>query len=223
MFNKYNIFGSPSSVDTDILVYINDLLSIEENKQLCKMYEQHFSSIYNKPNVNIGVLENGSLKDVFKGTKDECNNSIFYTHKYHNQKHPCVITKLYIRDIDLKIERATRIILSFLSRTEYRKIVKKALLSNSLEERLMCLEQIDFNKLTSFDNKKIEWEDGLKTISFQIGQVLGLIEGKELYTKEDISDVYPFLKDFLFRCGGNISTYVETYIEKVNIFKNVLR
>ena len=39
----------------------------------------------------------------------------------------------------------------------------------------------------------------LKVIAFQIGQGLGLLEGKELYTKSTIAKEYPLLKPFLYR------------------------
>lgn len=42
-------------------------------------------------------------------------------------------------------------------------------------------------------------EDIKKVIAFQLGQILGLLEGREFYTKSSISKYYPSLKPYLYR------------------------
>lgn len=42
-------------------------------------------------------------------------------------------------------------------------------------------------------------EDIKKVITFQIGQSIGLMDGYEYYTKSEIADAYPILRQFLYR------------------------
>ena len=94
-----------------------------------------------------------------------------------------------------------RMILSHLSRTEMRPVIKAALHSN-WQTRLVALKKIldNWNTIVIDDkNHKMKAEDILKVIAFQVGQVLGLMDGKELYTKYEISQEYPFLKSTLYR------------------------
>lgn len=48
-------------------------------------------------NCNIGYIENRNLKSCFKGSSDECNNSMYITYSYHKQKYENQITTLIER------------------------------------------------------------------------------------------------------------------------------
>ena len=60
------------------------------------------------------------------------------------------------------------------------------------------LEQLDFSVPVDFGKNGLP-ADIYKSIAFQLGQVLALIEGIELYTKEDICSYYPPLAPALRR------------------------
>ena len=57
------------------------------------------------------------------------------------------------------------------------------------------LTDIDFSTL----NRNMSPEDIKKVIAFQIGQSIGLMDGYEYYTKSEIADAYPILRQFLYR------------------------
>ena len=49
--------------------------------------------------------------------------------------------------------------------------------------------------------------------AFQIGQTFGLMNGKELYTKEQIVEDYPNLEHFLFRTGKYDLNVIKIYLD----------
>lgn len=211
----YYLHGSVSSVDTDILVVV-DLPShnIQGNHDLCASYEEYLSDIYkDKPvNVNLITIRNGQVTWCFKGTVDEVNNSLLDTYIIHEQPYDLLVNVRLKRDFELKALRAVRIILSCLSRTEFRESVKTALKSD-ITYQLSILENIDLTKIKDF-GKKHKFEDYVKTIAFQIGQVFGLYLNKELYTKESISIMFRFLHPYLMR--------QPTDLENLELYKNFI-
>lgn len=212
----HQLFGSSSSRDYDILFFVNYLGTIADNKAKVDSLTAHFQNLYpDKPvNINLGVLMEGELTAVYKGTVDEVNNSLLDTYSLHPQSHPQQITQRIERDVDLKILRGLRIMLSLISRTQYRKEVKKAL-SGDLTLKHQTLTQIDFTTITDLGNgKNLTWPDYYKTMSFQIGQILGLLSNIECYTKEHISEVYPDLAPMLNRTGHNLAV-LEFYKQKL--------
>jgi hypothetical protein len=193
----YQIFGSKSSVDTDIMVFVDSLGNINDNHKMCSEYSKILSQCYSDVNLNLAILRDGYIVEVFKGLADECNNSLHETYGLHEQEYPLMIKGLVTRDVESKIHRSLRHLLTNLSRTEYRSEVKLALRS-SYREKIDVLSKIDFSKIKEL-NKKLLFSDYLKVVAFQMGQTLGLVMGKELYSKSDISEEYPELEPFLFR------------------------
>ena len=195
----YWIFGSKSSKDTDILVLVSSIPNIQESKKLVKKYESELQKNYSKPvNVNLGVLDKDHLSSVFKGTVGEVNNSIMDTYSNHKQKHSLKLKTRLARNIELKTIRCLRIILSFLSRTNYRVEIKKALKGDARDKYLL-LNKINLAQFTNFKKNNVDQKDFLKTLAFQLGQTCALIEGDELYSKEAIAQKYPQLKKYLKR------------------------
>lgn len=194
---KYYVFGSKSSQDLDILVLVDQLGTIAENKEKVVQLQKDLVSISPKPvNVNLGVLKDGTLTKVFKGTLDEVNNSVMDTYGLHEQFFPLDITVRQNRDITEKALRAVRICLSNLSRTQYRGEVKQGLRGDVLE-RVKVLQNINLTTVTSHDKYPVL--DLYKTLAFQMGQALGLMQTVELYTKEAISSKYSLLEPYLMR------------------------
>lgn len=153
-------------------------------------------------NINLAVLANGIITWVLKGIIDETNNSVFCTYHFHRQYHPLEIQRLTPRDIEKKIIRATRVILSQLTKSERRHNVKNALKANQLYIRLDALKPICFEK---FDFKQSEEDvtETVKMIAFQLGQTMALVkENRELYTKMQVAEYEPRLKQYLMRESG---------------------
>ena len=186
---KY-IHGSGDSIDTDVVYVVDTLPSLQECKKFCSDKEE---------NRNLCVVKNGVVTECYKGTPDEVNNAVFLTYHLHEQQYPLLITRLVPRDVTAKCMRAVRIILSHLSRSQYRTQVKAALIGDWFT-RIKTLEDID---LTTIDfstlNKNMTREDILKTIAFQIGQTYHLTNGLELYTKTDVAEASFILTQFLYR------------------------
>lgn len=203
---KYWIFGSKSSQDVDILAVVDQLGTIAENKATVEAIEKELQSKYSRPlNVNLGTMEDGVLTNVYKGTVDEVNNSLVDTYPLHEQAHDLLITRKIPRDVDLKVLRSLRIILSFYSRTKHRKEVKTAL-SGDVVLKHQVLSTLDISTVEDLGGgKNMAFEDYLKTLAFQLGQTLALLEGVELYTKESIEAHFPALGPFLKRTRDDLS------------------
>lgn len=196
----YQIFGSENSFDVDLVFFIQKMPeTILEKLSLSKKLSESITSFFPEKelNTNLAVCKNGHLTEVYKGTTDELNNALFYTYDFHKQNQENQITKLLVRDVDLKFLRSTRMILSFASKTEYRVLVKNALKEN-LSEKMNVLQNLDLTKIVSFGKGKNN-SDIIKSIAFQLGQCIALQEGKELYTKNQIAEHFPELKKYLFR------------------------
>ncbi|GGF11159.1 hypothetical protein [Flavobacterium limi] len=196
----YQIFGSENSLDLDLVFFIEKMPeTILEKLSLSKELTASIQSNFPERviNANLAVCKNGHLIEVYKGTTDELNNALFYTYQNHNQQYENQIRKLLTRDIDLKFLRSARMILSFLSKTEYRPIIKNAL-KNDLKEKIKALEMISLNEIHSF-GKDVENHDILKSIAFQLGQSILLYAGNEVYTKNQIAERFPDLEKYLFR------------------------
>lgn len=198
------VFGSEDSQDYDVLVSVGSIpQDVDKAHDLCKFHNDVISksALPDKPlNCNLGIFEDGKLVEVFKGTVDELNNCIFYTYKNHKQFYPNPITKSVERDVDEKILRVARFIITFYSRTTLRPQIKAAL-RGDLKLKLDVLKQIDFETMREFTGKKENPEDVWKVIAFQFGQVFSLIDGYESdsYTKNGIIKNYPDLSPFLKR------------------------
>jgi hypothetical protein len=221
----FYIFGSENSQDYDVIVSVD---SIPENIDLAhsivKNWNNKISKILDdKPlNCNLGVFDGEKLIKVFKGTVDELNNVLYYTYNNHNQFFPNPIKSPVKRDVDEKILRVARFLITFYSRTHLRPQIKSALRGN-LKDKLEVLKKIDFVEMTDFPGKKEKYEDIWKVISFQFGQVFSLIDGfeKDSYTKNGIIKNYPDLKQFLDRSPLNLSNletlnkYLDRFIKLI--------
>lgn len=223
--NPFWIFGSEDSKDWDVIVSVNEIpRDISKASDICKYWNSELSNILpNKPvNSNLGIFKDGRLIRVFKGTPDEVQNVIWYTYDNHKQFYPIPISGSTERDLDEKILRTMRVILSFYSRTELRSEIKLAL-RNGLDERLKVLKKIDFTKMTEFPGKNESPEDIWKVIAFQFGQVFSLIDGfeNESYTKNGIIKNYPDLSKIIKREGVGLeelialNRYLSRFIKEI--------
>jgi hypothetical protein len=199
----FYIFGSENSTDYDVIVSVDEIPeNIDAAHNICKYWNEKLSEILpDKPlNCNLGIFKDGKLVDVFKGTVDELINVIYYTYDNHKQFFPNPIDKPIERDLDEKILRVARFIISFYSRTELRTQIKSAL-RGDLKDKLEVLKKIDFTKMKEFPGKKEKLEDIYKTLAFQFGQVFSILDGfeSESYTKTEIAKNYPDLENLLLR------------------------
>jgi len=208
----FQIFGSKSSKDLDCMCFVDVIPSIHESHKLCGIYNEEIRIITGtdkEVNSNLAVIKDGIILDTFKGTSEECNNSLYLTYNLHDQHFPNQIERLVERDIDLKLIRVCRFILTFWSRSRFRSEIKEAL-RGDIYDKIRVISSIDLVSIDSI-GKNLSWEDYLKVMSFQLGQSIGLLDGVELYTKEDVSLKFPELSDFLFRRDVKSLKVLEKY------------
>ncbi|MDI9312227.1 MAG: hypothetical protein QM535_18605 [Limnohabitans sp.] len=197
---KYQFFGSLDSQDLDVVFFVDSMPeTIQQKLNLSKEYSEILQDefISKTINANLAVLENGVIKQVYKGTADELNNALYHTYSFHKQDFENQIQRLLPRDIDLKFLRSSRMILSFLSKTKYRASIKDAL-RNNLHHKIQVLKEIDLATITDF-GKTQNAIDIFKSIAFQIGQSVALHNGDEYYTKSQIAESFPELRSYLAR------------------------
>lgn len=187
---KYYLFGSENSQDYDVLVECENIpQNINEAHDICKKHNEELSILLpdKELNCNLITIKDNKIINCFKGTSDELNNCLYYTYDLHKQVFPNPILSPVERDINEKILRVSRFIITFYSRTELRTEIKAALRGNLLL-KLAVLKKIDFVKMTDFPEKKEKKEDIKKVIAFQWGQIFSLLDGYETnsYTKNGI-------------------------------------
>jgi len=195
---KYQIFGSASSLDLDVVFFVDEIKSIEENhaKIADLVAETHFNT-HKKVNANIAVVQDNVITNCFKGSPDELNNALFETYYLHNQPFESLVTKMVDRDINLKMERCARTIVSYFTRTHLRASAKNALRAD-FKTKIKFLETIKLNQFDDFGKHGTPIEI-YKSMAFQLGQTLALMDDLEVFTKEAIAIAYPTLEDYLMR------------------------
>jgi hypothetical protein len=97
----YFIHGSKNSKDIDKLIIMNKIPTNKECIELCNSEEF---------DINLGVIKNEILVDVYRGTNDESNNALLVrktnkkvTTKLHDQKYELKIKKKIKRIVPLKV------------------------------------------------------------------------------------------------------------------------
>lgn len=207
----FYIHGSEDSLDIDVYYVFDKMPSFKECQDFCSDKEE---------NRNIIVIEDGVVVDCYKGTIDEINNGLYYTYDLHQQTFPMPIQRLVERDVLIKSVRVVRCILSHLSRTQYRETVKMAISSPDWQIKIFTLGIIDIAQVNDFGKNGLK-SDVLKVFAFQLGQVLGLHEGIELYTKSAVAKQYPGLEDFLYRRPGDINVlqqYIYRFLDIISSY-----
>lgn len=223
--SPFYIFGSENSQDYDVLVSVDDIpQNIDAAHLICKEWNDRLSKILpDKPiNSNLAIFGDGKILKVFKGTVDELINVLYYTYDNHKQYYPNPIKAPVHRNLEEKILRVSRFIITFYSRTELRPEIKLAL-RGDLRQKLSVLKKIDFTKMTDFPGKKEKIEDIYKVLAFQFGQVFSLIDGfeKDSYTKNGVIKNYPDLSNILNRQSietkdlKNLNKYLERFIKEI--------
>jgi hypothetical protein len=187
---KY-IHGSEDSHDIDVCYVVEEQPSFQEAKDFCDADLTE--------NRNIITIKDGIVIDCYKGTVDEINNALLDTYRLHPQEFPLLVTHRVERNKPLKYIRAIRIMLSHLSRSQYRPEIKSAL-RGTWKQRLDALDNIDLSTIDfSTLNKNLKDVDILKVFAFQIGQCMLLRRDIEVYTKKSVADNLSVLQPFLYR------------------------
>lgn len=194
------IHGSSDSIDIDTVYVFDSRPLFKDAKKFCDSKKDE--------NANIICVTDGKVSYCYKGAIDEINNSLIATYPLHEQEYPLIIKEKVERDRYLKLIRSTRTIIGQFSRTNIRPIVKKGLNGN-WDDRIKALSAVSdyiyhLNVCNETDALTKGVVETFKKVAFQVGQTLALFkEGKELYTKDDVSERYPGLRQYLDRRPNN--------------------
>ncbi len=213
----FNIFGSPNGSDLDILVSVNEIISNNKHiDRICELYAEYFTNIYScDVDINLVVVKDHKIQWVAHGTCWETNNALFTTYALHEQQYPCFVDSCVEpnnQEINMKIHRAVRNILSIYTRSvEYRDLVKKGLHPKStLTDRLEIIKLIDNTKNTWASNRDDETKIFRQTKRgcYQVLQTLAILnDSVGLYTKDQLLNLYPEMKCFLYRESPTAQDY----------------
>lgn len=186
------VHGSEDSVDKDVYIVIGaPIASLQECKEVCESFPDY--------NANLVVIRLGKVVWCYKGTIDEVNNSIYNTYSLHKENtKPCPIVSPVFRDVNLKVDRTIRGILSYMSRTHLRTEIKTALKSNDLDVKIEALKLIDLLEIKSFGKKGANIEV-YKFLAFQLTQTLALMQNFEIFTKAEVRALIPSLTAIINR------------------------
>lgn len=197
---KYYKFGSDDSTDTDVVLVI-DKSEMPQHQEDRKNFTNSIKREYNLDwNIVLVVIENNNIVDTIypKSWIDSIQNALVNTYHLHEQKYPLAISRTK-RNTLLSSYKAVRTILSFLSKTEYRPVVKKALNSDCFQTRIDILRDIDISTIDTFKQKNMKDIDILKVYAFYTGQEISLQKGIEIYTKKDLIYHHPELYNHIYR------------------------
>lgn len=195
--------GSKDSIDKDMYYVVDKLPSFRECQLFCANKEE---------NRNLITIDDGVVSSCFKGTIDEINNGLIRTYSLHGQNYPLLITYTVERDSLIKTIRVLRCLLSYCSRTLERELVKYALNSSSWKNKVSIAKQLHFNEYKNY-GKNGSLLDVYKVFAFQIGQIYGLWNNLELYTKTEIFCYIPSFYPYLYRKEADIE-YLIYMIDK---------
>lgn len=194
----YQIFGSKSSEDLDVCFFVDSLNGIRGNHDVVKMYIEQTVFNTEKPvNGNLAIVKNGVVIENFKGSADELNNALFTTYHLHDQEFKNHIQRLVPRNVASRIVRCARTIVGNFTRTDLRVTAKMAL-REGLNSQIDLLDTIKLKNHTNFGKHGSVIEIH-KTIAFQLGMTIALLNNKEIYTKEEIIKTFPELENYLLR------------------------
>jgi hypothetical protein len=146
----YQVFGSENSLDLDVCFFVETLSSINDNHRAVEqLIETEAFKTLKTINANLAIVKEGIIVACFKGIPDELNNALYKTYQLHKQKHEPKIQRLVVRDLELRIDRCARSLVSYFTRTVLRQDAKAAL-KGRLQDKLLFLELLEFSDFKTF-------------------------------------------------------------------------
>ncbi|MFD2603474.1 hypothetical protein [Flavobacterium suzhouense] len=199
----YYFFGSKDSLDIDVMINHPQASGIERDKELINDIKQKYPSTTDW-NINIITIDNGVVTNTIpsKGNPDGVNNSLYETYNLHKQKYPFPLLNKVERDCNTAIEKCLSYIFTFYKNTECKNLYKyipKEIKNGKAEIsiRLEHLKNIDLTHLPYLED--IKNKNAFKSLAFNIGQTISLINGIEIYTKSDLVYYHINLSSFIKR------------------------
>ncbi|ARS38255.1 hypothetical protein CA265_00550 [Sphingobacteriaceae bacterium GW460-11-11-14-LB5] len=201
LYNYYR-FGSASSNDIDILIDHPQALGAESDKELYQNLKRKFPEIAHW-DINIIQIDNGKITKSIpsKGSIDAVHNSLADTYALHKQAHAFPLIGRQKRNILLAIIKCTKTLLTIFKITKrkeyYKHDLRPIVINGNFEQILNKINQLNFSE-SLFDDPQRNL-DTYKSLIFRVGQTISLINGIEVYTKEDFKKYYPDLANIIDR------------------------
>ncbi|QPH40094.1 hypothetical protein [Pedobacter endophyticus] len=202
----YYFFGSPDSVDIDVMIDHPEASSKEGDSMIAHALKLKFPEI-GQWNINIIKIRDGIVAESIpnKGPADGVNNSLYHTYRHHEQPFAFPIDRLVLRNRPLAVVKCVNASILWFKNNErhqeYQERLRPALMSGKWSDSIGLLSELDFE--TPFTNNAVTNGNIYKSLAFNIGQTLALFDGVELYTKGELANYYPELKPLLMRQGIN--------------------
>ncbi|MBX7243057.1 MAG: hypothetical protein K1X92_15040 [Bacteroidia bacterium] len=196
-------YGSVDSLDTDVIIEIprDEMPLIQEDRKVkLKLIESQYEIEWN---CILAVIENGYISDTIypKTWIDSLNNALLETYSLHEQYFSNPVCGKMPRNRLLAIYKTLRTIMSVLTRTHLRGIIRPVVNGvHPFEDKMEAVSRVFLPEITDFHQRNMLNTDIWKTIAFYIGQNLSLItSGIEIYTKKDLLKYHPSLASFILR------------------------
>lgn len=211
----YYFFGSPDSLDIDVLIdhpgsWENAIQDIQQQHPVTKEW-------------NIGLITINDDRIVKtmpkKGTPDAVHNSLYYTYKHHRgrQVYELPLKAPVTRHLLLAIDGCIKNLLVTVGTSDlkefYKKNFRKAMRSGIWSDRLDLLLKWPYYELYYEDPSKCIAI--YKSLAFDVGQTLSLLDGVELYTKSEVINAHPELADIIGRKSCDLSSTLKPKIEEL--------
>jgi hypothetical protein len=185
--------GSPNSLDEDrLFLFPGSLINCVIGDQMRAILDDGIVD------VNLMDLdEDGYVCENHKGQNDEIHNAFQTTYPLHPQRFPLPpnLGPRVQRLVALKYYSGMRRIFIRLTEVEAtRSFMKETLRNHHPLVASPAFDKLDFSQILPLTNI-----DHAKTFAFQMGQIMGLFDGLDLFTKNDIVQAYPTLEPFIMR------------------------
>jgi hypothetical protein len=204
----YFIFGSPDSIDIDVLVDHPGATGSDADKLIVSLLKEKYPTIKDWNLSLIKIMEGRIICTMQRrGSEDAVHNSLFYTYRHHEQKYENPLTAPVKRHMLLAVYVCVRNLLAINAATSekqfYKQVISPVLKEGNWQKEVALLDLLQYEK-PPFDDEKRTL--GLnKSLAFDLGQTISLLNGNELYTKGDIIQHHPELAPIILRQPSNIS------------------
>lgn len=223
--HPYYFFGSPDSIDVDVLVDHPEMTGSSSDKEIIKkMIESHPS--IQAWNLSLIHIENHIIARTMqrRGSADAVHNSLYYTYNFHLQQYENPLLFPVKRHRLLAVQTCVRTLLSITSATNQKAFYKKHI-SNVLREGIWTNE-VELLSILSYKEQffddPVRNLDLLKSLAFDVGQTLSLLQGKEFYTKKEIINAHPELAQLILRQPIDAHAILSNKIKDLQFHINML-
>lgn len=220
----YYFFGSPNSVDIDVMIDHPMARNFHGDKQIVAELKATYPAIETW-DINLVRIANDKIVYAQKGLVDCCHNSLYGTAGFHNQNFEIPLKTPVKRNLPLAVADCVVTLLMATKKKPHKEFYKNqvspALKSPEWATRTSVLAAVDFDiPLIDVVSENSKY---LKSLAFDLGQTISLLNGIEIYTKQEIIDNHPILADLINRVPvANINEIMQGKIaELLKVLKDL--